>query len=62
MERRQFLATSLAAAAAVAGPVQAQLAAVPKSEYYLLRRYNLLSGQQLKITESFLAGALLPAL
>jgi NIPSNAP protein len=62
MERRQFLAASLAAsAAAVAGPVAAQPAAAQR-EFYLLRRYNLLSGAQLKLAESFLAGALLPAL
>jgi hypothetical protein len=62
MERRQFLAASLAAsAAAAAGPVAAQPAA-PQHEYYLLRRYNLLSGQQLKLTENFLAGAMTPAL
>jgi hypothetical protein len=62
MERRQFLAASIAASAvAAAGSATAQTPA-PQREHYLLRRYNLLSGQQLKITEAFLAGALIPAL
>jgi hypothetical protein len=62
MERRQFLATSLAASAiAAAGTAGAQSPA-PQREYYLLRRYNLMSGPQLKLTENFLAGALIPAL
>jgi hypothetical protein len=63
MERRQFLAASLAASAAAAfGQTAAQPAAAPKREYYLLRRYNLASGPQLKLTESFLSGAMIPAL
>jgi len=62
MERRQFLATSLVASVAAAtGSVTAQPAAAQR-EFYLLRRYNLLSGPQLKLTESFLAGAMIPAL
>jgi hypothetical protein len=62
MERRQFLAASLAAsAAAAAGSVGAQ-SPTPQREYYLLRRYNLMSGPQLKLTENFLSGALIPAL
>ena len=40
----------------------AQAPARPAREFYHLRRYNLLSGNQLKLTESFLAGALIPAL
>jgi len=63
MERRQFLAASLAAsAAAAAAPIDAQPALLPNREFYLLRRYNLLSGAELKATESFFAGAMLPAL
>jgi hypothetical protein len=62
MERRKFLASSLAAsAAAAAGAAHAQSPA-PQREYYLLRRYNLISGPQLKITENFLGSALIPAL
>ena len=63
MERRQFLAASLAASAvAAAGSATAQPATAPNREFYLLRRYNLLSGGQLKLTETFLADAMIPAL
>jgi hypothetical protein len=62
MERRQFVAASLAASvAAAAGAARAQ-SSVPQREYYLLRRYNLMSGPQLKLTENFFAGAVIPAL
>ena len=67
MERRQFLAASLAASTvAVARPSSAQASAASRPaaprNYYLLRRYNLLSGNQLKLTESYFSGALIPAL
>jgi NIPSNAP len=63
MERRQFLATSLASSAlALAGESGAQPAATPMREFYQMRRYNLRSGPQLKLTEDFLAHALIPAL
>lgn len=62
MKRRQFLAASVAASAVAAtNSAAAQLVAAPKSEFYLLRRYNLLSGPQLKLTENFLAAAMIPA-
>ena len=62
MERRQFVAASLAASvAAASGAARAQSSA-PQREYYLLRRYNLMSGPQLKLTENFFAGALIPTL
>lgn len=61
MDRRQFLSASLAtSAAAIAGSVPAQ--AAPVREYYQIRRYALMSGQQLKLTENYLTGALIPAL
>ena len=70
MERRQFLAASIAtSAAALAGKAAAQApepAAVkpepPAQEFYQMRRYNLMSGPQLKLTESYLGDALIPAL
>lgn len=65
MERRQFLAASIAAstlAATQQAAPQASAPAGPVREFYLLRRYNLLSGNQLKLTESYFAGALMPAL
>ncbi|MGB7264239.1 MAG: NIPSNAP family protein [Terracidiphilus sp.] len=63
MERRQFLATSIAASAyAATGEAGAQIPAAPSRDFYQLRRYNLLSGNQLKLTESFFSAALIPAL
>ncbi len=63
MERRDFLAASLAASAfALSGESDAQTAATPAREFYLMRRYNLRSGPQLKLTEDYFAHALIPAL
>ncbi|MGD0156119.1 MAG: NIPSNAP family protein [Terracidiphilus sp.] len=63
MERRQFLAASIAASTlAAAGKAAAQASANPGREFYQLRRYNLLSGNQVKLTENFFSTALIPAL
>jgi hypothetical protein len=63
MQRRQFLAASLAAsAAAYAREANAQPAAAATREFYLLRRYQLQSGPQTKLTESYFSEALIPAL
>ncbi|MGA8628811.1 MAG: NIPSNAP family protein [Terracidiphilus sp.] len=62
MERRQFLAASLATSALAATNSVAAQTTTPAREFYLLRRYHLMSGPQLKLTETFLAGALSPAL
>jgi hypothetical protein len=63
VERRHFLAASIAASTlAAAGETVAQAAASPRREFYQLRRYNLLSGQQLKLTERYFSSALIPAL
>jgi hypothetical protein len=63
MERRHFLAASLAAtAAAVAGEAAARPAPAKAREFYQIRRYSLMSGPQLKLTENFFANALIPAL
>ena len=62
MERRQFLAASIATSAAtLAGSAAAQAPAASKREFYQLRRYNLMSGPQLKLTEDYLGNALIPA-
>jgi hypothetical protein len=62
MERRQFLAASLAASAVAATQsASAQAPAARKREFYLMRRYNLQNGPQSQLTESFLADALIPA-
>lgn len=78
MRRRHFLAASIAAStlaaageavahvsaaeAAATGASAPLAAANPRREFYQLRRYNLLSGQQLKLTEGYFSSALIPAL
>jgi hypothetical protein len=73
MKRRRFLAASIAASTlAAAGKAVGQTSSTgasatgapvgPRREFYQLRRYNLFSGQQLKVTESYFSGALIPAL
>ncbi len=69
MKRRRFIAASIAASTlAAAGKAGSQASSVAASsagsqrEFYQLRRYSLLSGQQLKITENYLSSALIPAL
>lgn len=62
MQRRQFLAASIAASTfAIAGDAAAQASAQKPREYYQLRRYQLKSGPQLKLTENFFRDALMPA-
>lgn len=62
MERRQFLAGTLAASTlAMAGGAKAQPEASAEREFYQLRRYNLMSGPQLKLTGDFFRTALIPA-
>src|ERR1035437_2134108 len=66
MQRRNFLTASLAASAlaltrtAAAQPAPAQPANAP--EYYQIRRYQLHSGTQTALTQSYFADALIPAL
>lgn len=63
MKRRRFIAASIAASTlAAAGKTGAQTSTSARREFYQLRRYNLVSGTQLKLTESYFAGALIPAL
>ena len=64
MERRRFLAASLATSiAAISAPtVGAQTSASRERQYYLLRRYSLQTGPQTKLTEDYFRGALIPAL
>jgi hypothetical protein len=62
MQRRQFLAASIAASTlAVAGEATAQSSEQKSREYYQLRRYNLKNGPELKLTEDFFRDALIPA-
>jgi len=63
MERRQFLAASIAtSAAALAGNAAAQVPPPVPRQFYQLRRYNLISGPQLQLTEDYFGKALIPAL
>jgi NIPSNAP len=63
MQRRQFLAASLAASAAtLVRESAAQSAERRAREFYQIRKYSLVSGPQTKLTESFLNDALIPAL
>ncbi len=63
MQRRQFLAASIAAsAAAVTGQAQSPAPTSQPREFYQLRRYNLVSGSQSRLTEHYFSGALIPAL
>ncbi|MGA2888667.1 MAG: NIPSNAP family protein [Terracidiphilus sp.] len=68
MERRQFLAASIATSAfTLASDLAAQAPVAPspatrRREFYQLRRYTLQQGPQAKITESYFGDALIPAL
>jgi NIPSNAP len=63
MQRRRFLTSSLATSAlALAGKSGAQSATAKPREYYELRKYFMQSGPQTKLTETYLAGSLVPAL
>jgi len=62
LQRRQFLTASLAASAlAITGETSAQPAKAPR-EFYQIRRYNMVSGPQLKLTETYFSSSLIPAL
>src|SRR5579864_4746193 len=68
MERRKFLASSLAASAlAVTAPASALEAAqgnmaAKGREFYQLRRYHINAGPQRKLCDDFFRDALIPAL
>lgn len=63
MQRRDFLAVSLAASAATFVRESAAQAATSRArEFYQIRRYSLTNGPQTKLTESYLNDALIPAL
>jgi hypothetical protein len=67
MERREFLMSSAAASAfALTGQSSAQAQASATAgktrEYYEIRKYHLQSGPQIKLTESYVSDALIPAL
>ncbi len=62
MQRRRFLATSLAASAGALSRISAQQPAAGTRFFYELRRYSLITGPQMpKLTEAYLENALIPA-
>lgn len=62
MDRRQFLSASLATSAAAMTGGAALAHADQAREFYQIRKYSLVSGPQQKLMESYIAGALIPAL
>ena len=63
MQRRQFVTSSLAASAAVLTERSgAEIPAQEERVFYELRRYQMQSGPQTKVTEAYVADALIPAL
>jgi hypothetical protein len=60
MERRQFLAASIATSAVALAGNAATQAPAHAPEFYQLRRYSLMSGPQLKLTEDYLDDAFIP--
>lgn len=63
MQRRQFLAASLATSAVtLVSRAEAQVPAAGPREFYQLRRYFLQSGPQVALTERYIGDALIPAL
>ncbi len=64
MQRRQFIAASLAAsAAAVTRSASAQSSAANSArEFYQIRRYSMQTGPQTGLTDHFIGEALIPAL
>lgn len=63
MQRRRFLTSSLAAAAITMTTTDSPAQPATKSqEYYELRKYQLVTGAQSTLLQSYLADALIPAL
>ena len=63
MQRRQFLAASLATSAlALTREAKAQPSAGHAREFYQIRKYKLENGPQTKLAGSYFSDALIPAL
>lgn len=65
MKRRKFLTSSLAISALALAADNADAQSTPVAsgrEYYELRQYHLQSGPQVKLTNSYVSDALIPAL
>ena len=63
MNRRKFLASSLATSALAVSSAPGQQTAITRPrEFYQLRRYTLQTGPQVAMTEKYISEALIPAL
>jgi hypothetical protein len=62
MERRHFVTSAIAMAAAALSGGEGQAMEQPAREFYQLRKYALQTGPQLALTQSFFEHALIPAL
>lgn len=62
MQRRQFLAASLATTSLALMGAAAEKSTTRSREFYQIRRYRLQNGPQTKLTESYFRDALIPAL
>jgi hypothetical protein len=62
MQRRDFLAASLATSTLAFAPNAAAQAVSNPRDYYQIRRYQLRTGPQTALTQSYFAEALIPAL
>jgi hypothetical protein len=62
LQRRNFLTSSLAAAAAALTPTDSRAQGPSAREYYELRKYQLESGPETKLLQNYLENSLIPAL
>jgi hypothetical protein len=62
LQRRDFLTSSLAAAAVALNPTLSSAQAGKPRQYFEFRKYQLQSGPQTKLLQSYLSDALIPAL
>jgi hypothetical protein len=62
MERREFVKSALASAAAFTPQAQSSAQVPAAREFYHLRKYSLRSGPQTALTQKYIENALIPAL
>jgi hypothetical protein len=62
LQRRDFLTSSLAAAAVALNPTLSSAQTGKPRQYFELRKYQLQSGPQTKLLQNYLSDALIPAL
>lgn len=62
MERRTFMTSAIATAAAALSGTEPRAFAVSSREYYLLRKYSLRTGPQVALVQDYFQHALIPAL